>query len=179
MRQNTSSPRNCLPFQCFHTCTAPGNNHKVTVLFVRGASPARLKAQLVAFPLNEPVRVDMLYTGSRAGIHRFVAQVPLDEGASVQRYSFKISLLDKESGQICDVVWYSSLGMSRECPLLQHCFAFELNARHPQWVKDLVLYEIFPDRFASSKDYFTIDADHYSADAPIHANVFEYKNREI
>ena len=176
MRQNTSSPRNCLPFQCFHTCTAPGNNHKVTVLFVRGASPARLKAQLVAFPLNEPVRVDMLYTGSRAGIHRFVAQVPLDEGASVQRYSFKISLLDKESGQICDVVWYSSLGMSRECPLLQHCFAFELNSAHPAWTEDLVLYQVLPDRFASSKGYFTIDAQRFKADAPIHDRAFEYKD---
>ena len=99
----------------------------------------------------------------------------VDEGDNFQWYCFKISLLNSSS-QTTDVVWYSSLGMSRECPLIHHCFAFELNARHPQWVKDLVLYEIFPDRFASSKEYFTIDADHYSANAPIHANVFEYKN---
>ncbi len=175
MRQNTSSPRTNLPFQCFHTCTAPGDNHKFTVLFVRGASPKRLSAKLVAFPQNEPVRVDMLYTGSKAGIHRFVAQIPLDEGANLQRYSFKIALLNDKQETI-DVVWYSSLGMSREPPLLQHCFAFELNDVHPSWVKDLILYQIFPDRFASSKGYFTIDATHYAADTPIHNDSFEYKD---
>ena len=175
MRQNTSSPRSNLPFQCFHTCTAPGTNHKTVVLYVRGANPRRLSCKLVSFPQHEPKRVEMLYIGSKSGIHRFTAKLTVDEGDNFQWYCFKISLLNSSS-QTTDVVWYSSLGMSRECPLIHHCFAFELNARHPYWVKDLVLYEIFPDRFASSKDYFTIDADHYAADTPIHANVFEYKN---
>ncbi|WP_277296623.1 alpha-amylase family glycosyl hydrolase [Succinatimonas hippei] len=175
MRQNTSSPRSNLPFQCFHTCTAPGTNHKTVVLYVRGANPRRLSCKLVSFPQHEPKRVEMLYIGSKSGIHRFTAKLTVDEGDNFQWYCFKISLLNSSS-QTTDVVWYSSLGMSRECPLIHHCFAFELNASHPSWVKDLVLYEIFPDRFACSKDYFTIDADHYAADTPIHANVFEYKN---
>lgn len=175
MRQNLTLQRANLPFQCFHTCTAPGNNHRVTVLFVRGASPLRLRALLTAYPQQEPYRVEMMYTGSKSGIHRFVAHIPIDEGANLQRYSFKISLLNKEQ-EICDVVWYSSLGMSREPPLLQHCFAFELDDHHPQWAKDLICYQIFPDRFASSKGYFSVDADVYKADSTIHNDAFEYKN---
>ncbi len=175
MRQNLTLQRANLPFQCFHTCTAPGNNHRVSVLFVRGASPLRLRAVLTAYPRQEPYRVEMLYTGSKAGIHRFAAQIPIDEGASLQRYSFKISLLNKQK-EICDVVWYSSLGMSREPPLLQHCFAFELDDHHPGWVKDLICYQIFPDRFASSKGYFCVDATVYKADSTIHNDAFEYKN---
>ena len=177
MRQNTSSPRANLPFQCFHTCTAPGTNHETVVLYVRGANPHRLSCKLVSFPQHEPKRVEMRYIGSKSGIHRFTANISVDEGDNFQWYCFKIILFNADR-QITDVVWYSSLGMSRECPLLQHCFAFELRSRHPEWVKDLILYQIFPDRFATSKDYFTIDADRHSADAPIHANVFEYKNIE-
>ncbi len=175
MRQNTTSPRTNLPFQCFHTSTAPKDNDKNTVLFVRGASPKRLKAVLTAFPNHEPVRVDMVYTGSRSGIHRFEAQIPLDEGTNLQRYSFEI-LLHNTAGEIIDVVWYSSLGMSRESPLLQHCFAFELKDAHPSWAPDMILYQIFVDRFASSKGCFIVDAVKFKSDVPIHNDEFEYKD---
>ena len=93
MRQNTSSPRSNLPFQCFHTCTAPGTNHKTVVLYVRGANPRRLSCKLVSFPQHEPKRVEMLYIGSKSGIHRFTAKLTVDEGDNFQWYCFKISLL--------------------------------------------------------------------------------------
>ncbi len=176
MRQNTSSPRPNLPFQCFHTCTAPSVNAETAVLFVRGANQKRLSCTLVAFPQHEFVQVKMNYTGSRAGIHRFEARMPFDEGSNLQFYCFKIALTGKDSQDISDVVWYSSLGMSRECPLQQHCFAFEKNPTHPQFVPDLICYQVFPDRFASSRGYFTIDAQRFAADEPIHANEFEYKD---
>ncbi len=176
MRQNTSSPRASLPFQCFHTCTAPAGNAENAVLFVRGAAPQRLHCTLVAFPQHAGIVIPMRYTGSRSGIHRFEAQMPLAEGSNLQFYSFKISLTHAQSGEISDVVWYSSLGMSRECPLQQHCFAFEQKPAHPDYVPDLILYQIFPDRFASAKDCFIIDAQRYPADEPIHANTFEYKD---
>lgn len=177
MRQNTSSPRTNMPFQCFHTSTAPGTDSKVVVLFVRGASHKRLNCRLVAFPQHEPVRLLMKYTGSRSGIHRFIANLPLDKGFNLQRYSFKISLFDKNN-EVCDVVWYSSLGMSRESPLLQHCFAFSLKDHIPSWVRDTVCYQIFPDRFASNKDYYMVDADKYDANTLVHSDVFEFKNME-
>lgn len=176
MRQNTSSPRTNLPFQCFHTCTAPTELHNPdTVLFVRGASSKRLSIKLVAFPQHEPVRIEMLYTGSKAGIHRFAAHLPIDEGSNIQRYCFKISLLNNNY-QVVDVVWYSSLGMSRECPLLSHCFAFNEHDPAPTWIENLVLYQVFPDRFASSKGYFSIDMIKYDPIEFIHDNTFEYKD---
>lgn len=175
MRQNTSSARGTLPFQCFHTCTAPqADGHKV-VLFVRGVSPSRLKVLLVAFPQHEAVHTAMTYAGSRAGIHRFEAELPLDMGSNQQFYSFKICLFNAAGSQV-DVVWYSSLGMSRECPLFQHCFSFERDNKHPEFVPDLICYQIFPDRFASSRGYYTVDAERYSGSAPIHAREFEYKD---
>ena len=177
MRQNTSSPRGNLPFQCFHSSSAPFKDPKETILFVRGAKPSRLICHLVAFPQREPVAVKMHYTGSRSGIHRFSAPLPVDTGFNLQRYSFKISLLNPAS-QICDVVWYSSLGMSRETPLLQHCFAFNLNETSPAWARNLICYQILPDRFASTKEYFMVDADRYGADAPVHSDVFEFKNMD-
>ena len=176
MRQNTTSPRPNLPFQCFHTCAAPDGTAETSVLFVRGANQKRLQCTLMAFPQHEGVPVQMTYTGSRFGIHRFEAKMPLDESSNLQFYCFKISLLSPDSESVSDAVWYSSLGMSRECPLLQHCFAFERENTHPDFVPDLICYQIFPDRFASSKGCFVIDAQRYPADEPIHANEFEYKD---
>ncbi|MCR5535821.1 MAG: hypothetical protein K6F05_00225 [Succinivibrio sp.] len=175
MRQNTNSPRASLPFQCFHTCTAPGRDHSTAVLFVRGAHHKRLQIHLVTFPLQEPVRTAMKYTGSSYGIHRFVSPIDMDRGTNFQRYCFKIALLDEQQ-QIIDVVWYSSLGMSRERPLLRHCFAFELFSTHPDWSTDMIIYEIFPDKFASSRGHFTVDGTVYSAETPVKAREFEYKD---
>ncbi|HAR80756.1 MAG TPA: hypothetical protein DCR21_07995 [Succinivibrionaceae bacterium] len=175
MRQNTSSPRASLPFQCFHTCTAPGTDHNIAVLFVRGTNHKRLKISLVTFPQHAVDRKEMSYNGTSFGIHRYSSPITVDNGANFQRYCFKIALLDAEQ-KIIDVVWYSSLGMSRERPLLQHCFAFELFNSHPQWAPDLICYEIFPDKFASSRGYFSIEGQNYSAEEPIKAKEFEYKD---
>lgn len=176
MRQNTTSPRPNLPFQCFHTCTAPDANAENVVLFVRGAAASRLDCLLASFAQHEPAFTTMRYTGSRSGIHRFEAPLPFDEGSNMQFYGFKILLHSQDGESVTDAVWYSSLGMSRECPLLQHCFAIEKENQHPGFVPDLICYQIFPDRFASSRGCFTIDAHHYPADEPIHANEFEYKD---
>ena len=142
MRQNTCSPRASLPFQCFHTCTAPGRDHSNAVLFVRGANHRRLRIELVTFPQHEPVAISMKYTGTSSGIHRYESQINIDSGTNFQRYCFKVALLsgsdDNEELMVQDVVWYSSLGMSRERPLLQHCFAYELFNTHPQWAPDLI-----------------------------------------
>lgn len=178
MRQNTSSPRQSLPFQCFHTCTGPGRLQNLAILYVRGANHRRLRVSLVTFPQHEPVAVDMSYSGSSSGIHRFVCPMNIDSGANFQRYCFRIVLLSlpengKES-EALDKVWYSSLGMSREIPLLQHCFAFELFNTHPEWAPDLVCYEILPDRFASSQGHFSIDGQEVSAEEPLRERDFEY-----
>lgn len=178
MRQNTSSQRASLPFQCFHTCAAPGRDHSSAVLFVRGANHRRLRIELVTFPQHEPVAVLMKYTGSSSGIHRYVSSINIDSGTNFQRYCFKVALLtlpdDNDQQQVQDVVWYSSLGMSRERPLLQHCFAYELFNTHPQWAPNLICYEILPDRFASSKGHFTVDGTPVSAEQPLRRKDFEY-----
>lgn len=180
MRQNTSSPRQTLPFQCFHTCTGPGHDQSSAVLFVRGANHRRLRIDLVSFPQHEPVFDSMKYIGSSSGIHRYSCPISIDSGANFQRYCFKIALLSPEdpegltSQKIQDVVWYSSLGMSRERPLLQHCFAYELFNTHPQWATDIICYEILPDRFASSKGHFEVDGTAVSAEQPARLRDFEY-----
>ena len=79
MRQNTSSPRASLPFQCFHTCTAPNLASKVAVLFVRGANHNRLKISIATFSENEDHTTPMHYTGSCSGIHRFEAPLTADK----------------------------------------------------------------------------------------------------
>lgn len=178
MRQNTSSPRQCLPFQCFHTSTGPGRLQNHAVLYVRGANHKRLKISLVTFPQHEPVLSLMSYTGSSSGIHRYSCQMDIGNGVNFQRYCFRICLLslpDEDGNQTAqDVVWYSSLGMSREIPLLQHCFAYEVFNTHPQWAPDLICYEVLPDRFASSQGFFTVDGTKVSAEEPVRERDFEY-----
>ena len=178
MRQNTSSPRACLPFQCFHTSTGPGRLSNSAVLYVRGANHKRLRICLATFPLHEPVLKAMSYTGSSSGIHRYSCPMDAGGGLNFQRYCFRISLLSShdEGGdqEAQDVVWYSSLGMSREIPLLQHCFAYEAFNTHPQWAPDLICYEILPDRFASSQGCFTVDGTKVSALEPVRERDFEY-----
>ena len=176
MRQNTSSQRATLPFQCFHTCTAPGmstNNTVNAVLFVRGANHNRLKISIVNFTQYEDHKNPMTYTGSCSGIHRFEAPLYADKSQNLLTYYFKIMLTDKE-GNVKDVVWYSSLGMSREPPLMQHCYALEIFNTHPQWALDAVVYQIFPDKFASSSGSFNVDGGKVDTSAPIKQKDFEY-----
>lgn len=178
MRQNTSSPRSSLPFQCFHTCTSPGmesTQNVNAVLFVRGANHSRLKISIVNFSSNEDHRNPMTYTGSCSGIHRFEAPLTADKSQNLLTYYFKIALTDKD-GKITDVVWYSSLGMSREPPLMQHCYAIEMFNTHPQWALDSVIYQIFPDKFASSCGYFNVDGNKIDTDAPIKTKEFDLVN---
>lgn len=161
MRQNTSTPRSNLPFQCFHTCTAPSELHnRNIILFVRGTSAHRLSVKLVVFPQHVPQRLEMLYTGSRYGIHRFATTMPLDEGSNIQRYCFKIALLNDLRLGI-DAVWYSSLGISRERPLLSHCFAYNRYDSPASWSEDMICYHIVPDKFATSKDFFSVRGHRY------------------
>ena len=178
MRQNTSSQRASLPFQCFHTCTSPGMSSDKAVnavLFVRGAKHSRLKISIVNFSQNEDHRNPMTYTGSCFGIHRFEAPLVADKSQNLLTYYFKIALTDKE-GNVTDVVWYSSLGMSREPPLMQHCYALELFNTHPQWAIDSIVYQIFPDKFASSSGAFNVDGTRVESDAPIKTKDFEFVN---
>lgn len=175
MRQNTSSSRACLPFQCFHTSTASGQENNHAVLFVRGANHERLNIRIVTFPWHEPVMSIMKYTGTTSGIHRFISASRIDKGPNLLRYCFKIELLSpKEPRAVQDVVWYSSLGMSRERPLLQHCFAYEFFSTHPQWAPETVFYQIFPDRFAASQGFFNVDGTKYPANRVIRSGEFEY-----
>lgn len=176
MRQNTSSPRQSLPFQCFHTCTAPGVDSNNAVLFVRGANHKRLKISIVSFSQNEDVPTPMTYTGSCSGIHRFEAPLKTDKSQNLLTYYFKIALLSNEDGKVEDVVWYSSLGMSREPPLMQHCYSIELFNTHPQWAIDSIVYQIFPDRFAASSGSFHVDGNVIDAEVPTRHKDFEYIN---
>ncbi len=175
MRQNTSSQRASLPFQCFHTSAALGTDSTNAVLFVRGANHNRLKIWVVTFSQNEDVRNPMTYTGSYSGIHRFEAPLTEDKSNNLLTYYFKIALTDAQ-GEIVDVVWYSSLGMSREPPLMQHCYAVELYNKHPQWATDSVVYQIFPDKFASSSGSFHVDGTTVDTSAPIRPKDFELVN---
>lgn len=177
MRQNTSSQRSSLPFQCFHTCTAPHLSSKNAVLFVRGANHNRLEISIATFCQNEDLTTKMTYTGSCSGIHRFEAPLAADKSQNLLTYYFKIALKDEE-GKLVDVVWYSSLGMSREPPLMQHCYAIELFNPHPQWAIDSIFYQIYPDKFASSRGYFTVDGNKIQADGPIKNKEFEFINIE-
>lgn len=175
MRQNTSSQRASLPFQCFHTCTAPGVDASNAELFVRGVNHSRLKIWIVSFSQNEDVKNPMTYSGSYSGIHRFVAPLNADKSHNLITYYFKIMLSDKD-GVPVDVVWYSSLGMSREPPLRQHCYVIELFNTHPQWAMDSVIYQIYPDKFAASSGNFTVDGSKVNADSPVRLKDFEFVN---
>lgn len=83
MRQNTTTPRQTLPFQCFHTCTAPRVESSNAVLFVRGANHNRLKISIVSFSQNEDVPTPMTYAGSYSGIHRFEAPLKTDKSQNL------------------------------------------------------------------------------------------------
>ena len=173
MRQNTSSQRPSLPFQCFHTCTAPSTDSSDAVLFVKGANHQRLKIWIITFSQNEDIKNPMIYNGTFSGIHRFDAPLKADKSHNLLTYYFKIALLDAE-GNTVDVVWYSSLGMSRELPLRQHCYAIELYNQHPQWANKAIVYQIFPDKFASSQGYFTVDGNKIDPYEPVKKKDFEF-----
>ncbi len=131
----------------FHSQTLDGlvfDQEKLTVL---------LKTENIDFdavyvrsePDNEEYLTEMQPAGVSGKLRLWRATFTPNKDRDVTHYVFKLVLQDQQ-------FWLDGRGVQKRVPPKE--FHFKVNAENqpPEWVQQQVFYQIFPDRFATSKD---------------------------
>jgi alpha-glucosidase len=95
-------------------------------------------------PDNEEELVAMVLDGTEGPdgrLHRYRAFLPWDGGNRVTRYAFKAL---SGSGQL----WLAADGLHPHVPPESAHFRVNPDDTPPEWVREQVFYQVFPDRFA-------------------------------
>lgn len=103
-----------------------------------------IKAELWCHPNNEPCSIDMPIIIESGDARVYEAIYEVDRCRNYQYYYFKFIFEN-------DVIWFALKGQEHSEPLTDERFVFTLNRQTPSWIRDQLFYQIFPDRFASSK----------------------------
>lgn len=95
-------------------------------------------------PDNEEQLITMRYVGRQGQLHRWQAWLPWDHGNALTLYAFKV-LVDGTQH------WLAADGLHEHLP--PESLHFRLNRQHqpPDWVREQVFYQIFPDRFHAAE----------------------------
>ncbi len=112
-------------------------------LFVRSEAPVR--AFLRHLPDNEEELAPLAPAGEAAGWQRLAATLPWDGGQPVTRYCFKLVTTDGQR-------WLAADGLHDRVPPEAAHFRVHRSQQPPEWVREQVFYQVFPDRFARGTD---------------------------
>ncbi len=135
-----------LPF-IFHSQTLDGlsfDQEQITVL---------LKTENIGFdavyvrsePDNEEYLTKMSPVGTGGELKLWQATFTPNKDRDVTHYVFKLVFEDQQ-------FWLDSRGVQRRVPPKEFHFKLNVKNQPPEWVQQQVFYQIFPDRFAASKD---------------------------
>lgn len=109
------------------------------------ASEQPLKVELWDYPNNEPAVTEMQQDLQTETFTIYSADIQNDPSCNLQSYVFRLHLPGNE------LKWLSSLKLSINEPLASERYNVNLNISSASWMQDQIFYQIFPDRFASSK----------------------------
>ena len=90
---------------------------------------------------NEELLLPMRAAGYCGALQRWCALLPWDGGNPCTRYAFKVQDAARQH-------WLAADGAHRHQPPEDLHFRVHPSERPPDWVRDQVFYQIFPDRFA-------------------------------
>ncbi len=148
-----------LPF-IFHSQTPDGlafDEQKITVL---------LKTEDITFdtvyvrsePDNEEYLTEMHPAGTSGELKLWKATFAPNKDRDVTHYVFKLVLGEQQ-------FWLDGRGVQSRIPPKEFHFKLNVNNQPPSWVQQQIFYQIFPDRFATSRDEQAIRAA-YAAHNP-------------
>ncbi|MGY0613867.1 maltodextrin glucosidase [Vibrio sp. FJH11] len=135
-----------LPF-IFHSQTLDGlsfEQERITVL---------LKTEDITFdavyvrsePDNEEYLTEMQPAGTAGKLKLWQATFAPNKDRDVTHYVFKLVQGEQQ-------FWLDGRGVQKRIPPKEFHFKLNVNNQPPEWVQKQVFYQIFPDRFATSRD---------------------------
>ena len=105
-------------------------------------------------PDNEELLVPLVASGFRHRLKLWFARVPLSQDKATTVYCFKAVMDDCQW-------WLSATGVSRRVPGQEQHFRYNAVYQPPEWVRQQVFYQIFPDRFANGNpDINVVDGEY-------------------
>jgi alpha-glucosidase len=97
--------------------------------------------------LLTPMVADGVQGGRLGALHRWRAHVAWDGGNALTRYAFVVARSENEGGAL----WLAADGTHALTPPEALHFCVHPTEQPPAWVRAQVFYQIFPDRFARSR----------------------------
>jgi len=98
------------------------------------------KVYLRAQPDNEELQIEMRAVGRSGSLARYEAVLPWDRSNVATTYAFKVVHDGTQT-------WLAADGMHAHPPREAELFRVHTDRVPPDWVREQVFYEIFPDRF--------------------------------
>ncbi len=117
----------------------------VTLWLAGDALPQRVMLRTEIDNEETPLKMTRLSREPQPGVTAWRVTLDASGGQARRRYSFKLLWADRQR-------WFTPQGFSDFPPPRLEQFAVDLPDSGPDWVADQVFYQIFPDRFARSKD---------------------------
>ena len=105
-------------------------------------------------PDNEEQLVPMNKISVKNRLQYWQAEIPLSGDKNITAYCFK-ALTDQRQW------WLSGTGLTQRMPGQEKHFKYNRIHQPPQWVRQQVFYQIFPDRFANGDPKISVTDDEY------------------
>ena len=109
---------------------------------------------LRADPDNEEDLIPMRRTERSRGLSRYQALLPWDGGNTTTHYAFKVIHGHRQT-------WLAADGTHPHTPPRELFFKVCRDHEPPAWVRDQVVYQIFPDRFCQGDPSLAVETDEY------------------
>lgn len=135
-----------LPF-IFHSQTLDGlsfNEEAITVT-LKTESLDFDRVYVRSEPDNEEYLTEMHPAGTSGELKLWKATFAPNKDRDVSHYVFKLVLGEQQ-------FWLDGRGVQSRIPPKEFHFKLNVNNQPPTWVQQQIFYQIFPDRFAPSKD---------------------------
>ena len=108
---------------------------------------------LLSFPNGEDFYTEMQYLKTEHGLDYYEANLKITEN----RLAYQFCL-------VCDdvIYYYTQNGITTYIPDHTYDFVLLANYKQPEWVKDSVFYQIFPERFFNGNEENDVKSGEYS-----------------
>jgi alpha-glucosidase len=114
----------------------------------------RPRVSLRADPDNEETFIPMRRTGAAGGLQRYEARLPWDSGNTTTHYAFKVIHGRRQT-------WLAADGAHPHTPPRELFFKVCRDHEPPAWVRDQIVYQIFPDRFCQGDPALAVETEEY------------------
>nr|WP_231569039.1 maltodextrin glucosidase [Photobacterium gaetbulicola] len=105
-------------------------------------------------PDNEELLIDMEKGKADGKLQYWHGQIPLNHDKALTHYCFKVMQNSRQW-------WLDSKGISPRMPGRESHFKYNAHHQPPQWVKNQVFYQIFPDRFNNGDPSISVMDNEY------------------